>query len=139
MPDDLLSTVLEPDFVPVFGAPSAGPVVLASRGCVLAGGSLSLFAGCPSLDDVVSRARGLLVGAELSLAAERGAEDAGDCGGGAAGKLLSTSAPKSSLACAVGSESAGLDGATCGDALAATSDVTLNTRPAFRDELSLKG
>jgi hypothetical protein len=42
--------------------------------------------------------------------------------------LLSTSAPKSELACADGSGSAGLGGATCKGALAATSDVTLNTR-----------
>jgi hypothetical protein len=87
-----------------------------------------LFAGCLSLDAVVSRGGALPAGGELSLAAERdGADGAGDCGGGAAGRLLSTSAPKSPLACAEGSGSAGLGGATCRDALAATSDVTLNT------------
>ncbi len=121
---DLLSPVL--DFVPDFGAPSAGPAALVSPGCALAGGSLSLFAGCVSLDAAASRGGGLLAGGGLSLAAERGGAEG--AGGGAAGKLLSTSAPKGSLACAEGSDSAGLGGATCRDALAATSDVTLNTR-----------
>jgi hypothetical protein len=117
------------DFVPAFGAPSAGLAVLASLGCALAGGSLSLLAGCLSLGAVVSRGGGLLAGSGLSLAAERGGVDGAGGGGsgGGAGKLLSTSAPKSSRACAPASGSAGLAGATCRDALAATSDVTLNT------------
>jgi hypothetical protein len=110
LPDDLPSPASELDFVPVFGAPSAEAVVLASRGCVLAGGSLSLFAGCPLLDAAVSRAGGLLAGGGLSLAAER--SGAAGNGGGAGGKLLSTRAPKSPLACAVGSGCAGLGGAT---------------------------
>jgi hypothetical protein len=84
------------------------------------------LAGCRSFDALVSRDGGLLAGGELSLAAERGGAD-GAGGWGGAGRLLSTSAPKSSLAGAVGSGSAGLGGATCKDALAATSDVTLNT------------
>ena len=121
---DLLSPVL--DFVPDFGARSAEPAALVSPGCALAAGSLSLLAGCPSLDAAASRGVGLLAGGGLSRAAERGGAEG--AGGGAAGKLLSTSALKSELACAEGSGSAGLDGATCTDALAATSDVTLNTR-----------
>jgi len=96
-----------------------------------------LLAGWLSLDATVSRGGGLLAGGELSLAAERGGADGAGGGGEAAGRLLSTSAPKSSLARAEGSGSAGLDGATCRDAPAATSDVTLNTGPAFRDELGL--
>lgn len=110
MSDDMLSLVL--DFVPVFGAPSVEPAALVSPGCALPGGSLSLFAGCLSLDADVSRDGGLFAGGGLALAAERdGAGDAGG-GGGVAGRLLSTSAPKSSLAGAEGSGSAGLGGAT---------------------------
>jgi hypothetical protein len=58
------------------------------------------LAGCLSLDRAVSGGGGLLAGGGLSAAAERdGAEGAGDGGdGGPAGKLLSTSAPKSFLA-----------------------------------------
>jgi carbamoyl-phosphate synthase small subunit len=39
----------------------------AQNGCVLAGGSLSLFAGCPLLDAAVSRGGALLAGGGLSL------------------------------------------------------------------------
>jgi hypothetical protein len=88
---------------------------------------LSLLAGCLSLEAAASRGA-LLAGGGLSLAAERGGAGAGVGDGGAAGKLLSTKAPKSSLACTLGSGSASLGGATCTDALTATSDVTLNTR-----------
>src|SRR5262249_42145850 len=96
-----------------------------------------------SLDAVVSRGGGLLAGGALSVAVERGGADGGGEGGkgvdASTGKLLSTSAPKSSLTCALGSGSAGLGGAACKDALTATSDVTLNTGRPFAMKLGSKG
>jgi hypothetical protein len=100
--------------------------VVWSVGAALREGALSVFADASS----VGRC-----GAGRSGAGKGAGEGAGSLLALAAA-LLSTSAAKLSLDWD-GSGRAGFCGAVWTDKLAARSDVTLNTGPAFRDELPL--